>query len=781
MILMRLFPLLQRILINKKEMIWMIEIFQNIFALSMQIGILIGIVLLLGHFMKRPYMAVGRYFLWLVLALRLLIPINLEWVNIEELKQGVQNFWTSGKEEQIIKEVSDKDYINNKKNTVKGTEIKEKSVNAQHAEKISGKKQISESEMGSKDVLGGLKRETFLKLGLSEIIFNIKGWYWIHENMIWTSMCMVWLFGVVGITGYEVIIYQSVYKSIRRWRRPAPKEYQKQFELVCQEMHISKTIPVFQCSKVTGPMVVGLCRPSIILPEREYQTESLYYIYRHELTHFCHRDLYYKLMQTMVKCIYWFHPLIHVMYQQSAFDMELVCDEKVIRNQSETFCQEYSFVLLDTLTVQNQRTFPLSTCFFNGGREQMKERFKRIMGQNKKKYGLGLFGLLIICAVILGNISLHPKKNAEASNSNAAQKGVSVSKENETKLTDKELTEIKNILIVGQENISKSDTKRADMNLLITVNPKQKRCYVTEIARDLAITCEGEYTKVCNAYAKYGMDSFKKALEKETGITIDSMIEVNFQQFEDVIDSVSGLNITLTKEEADYLNRTNYIREEKYRNVTEGTQLLNGQQVLGYARIRKVKSSNGKNDALGRGERALNIVTAMYERMKEISSKNLVNTISKVYDMVDISQLDMDTVYQIMQAVLTDGYTYETQQIPEAGAYVAKYGDGIGTYLEYDFSSSTALHKIISERVMKIVSLEGEKTQYYYLKDKEIEGIEEINTEVLVEEENGEFNKSSISVSGEEILVEDEDGKTRKYAAKFNEEEINLKYLTEEK
>lgn len=672
----------------------MIEIFQNILALSIQIGILIGIVLLLGHFVKRPYIAVGRYFLWLALALRLLIPINLEWMNIEELGQGVQNLWSSEKEEQVMKEVTDKDDTGDNENLVKETGRKEESVYEQPAKKVSEKKQILESEIDSNGISSGtgLKRESSSKLGFSGIMVGIKGWYGIHKNVIWTIMSILWLIGIVGMFAYEAIIYQSVYRSIRRWRRTAPKEYQKQFALVCEEMHISKKIPVYQCSKVASPMIVGLWRPSIILPERKYQIESLYYIYKHELTHFCHGDLYYKLIQIIVRCIYWFHPLIHAMYHQASFDVELVCDEKVTKNQSETFCQEYSFVLLDTLTAQNQRTFPLSTCFFNGGREQMKERFRRIMGINKKKYGFGLFGSLIICAVILGNVSLHSKKDADVLKTQVAQAGASSSKGNETKLSKEKLTSITNILIVGVENISNSSTERADMNLLVTLNPYQKKCYVTEIARDLAITCEGKYIKASGAY-QYKMDSYKEAMEKEMGITIDSTIEVNFQQFENVIDAVGGINLTLTKKEADYLNSTNYIREEKYRNVQEGTQLLNGQQVLGYARVRKVKSGNGQYDAFGRGERALNIVSAMCQRMKEMDSKNWISMASKVYDIVKTSQLDMEMVYQMMQAVLIDGYIVETQQIPEKGAYVEKQGN-MGCYLEYDFSSSKTLWKI---------------------------------------------------------------------------------------
>ena len=658
----------------------MTEIFQNIFALSIQIGILIGIVLLLGCFTKKKYMAAGRYFLWLVLAVRLLIPINMGWVNMEELKQGMENCFSLEMEEQTVEEMADKN-LSNPKNVVQETNMKQKRIESQpvkqelEEDKKLEQKQVSEGvEIAEKE----------------------------DKNIGWVVLSMIWILGLLVMTGYEVIMYQSVYKSIKRWKMPAPREYREIFAQVCKEMHIAKDIPVYRCAKVASPMIVGIFRPSVILPDREYEKESLYYIYRHELPHFCHKDLYYKLIQTMVRCIYWFHPLVHAMYRQAAFDVELVCDETVIKNQSETFCQEYSLVLLDTLTVQNQRTFPLSTCFFNGGKKQMKERFVRIMSQNKKKYGIGLFGLLIVCALILGNVSLQPKAKQDVSKT---EKNYSV--------TEK-LTETKNILVVGQENMGNQQIKSADMVLLVTLNPEQKKYYITDIGRDIAITCEGKYTKISGAYAEYGMDSFKKALEKEIGMEIDSTVEVDFQQFEDVIDSVGGLSITLTGKEADYLNSTNYIREEKYRNVTEGTQTLNGQQVLGYARIRRVKSASGQDGTFGRGERAIHIVSALCEKVKETGSKNWEDVVSKLYNIVSTGKLDLKTVYQMMDAVFLEEYTCETMQIPENGSYEGKCDEKIGAYLDYDFSTSDTIQKIKGEKV----TVQGEDGEIVIFKAK---------------------------------------------------------------
>ena len=404
----------------------MIEIFQNIVALSIQIGILIGIVLLLGYFTKKKYMAVGRYFLWLVLAVRLLIPINMGWVNIEELKQGMENFFVLGTEEQNTEKTADKNLSNTKKNAWKETKTKEKKITSQSATKILEEDKTLEQNQVSE----GVVRE--------------------GKNTGWIVLSMIWILGILAMTGYEVIMYQSVYKSIQRWKMPVPKEYRQIFAQVCKEMHVTKEIPVYQCAKVASPMIVGIFKPSVILPDREYEKESLYYIYRHELTHFCHRDLYYKLIQSTVRCIYWFHPLVHAMYWQAAFDVELVCDEKVTKNQSETFCREYSLVLLDTLAAQNQRRVPISTCFFQGGKKQMKERFVRIMSQNKKKYGIGLFGLLIACALVLGNVSLHPKAKQDVSKT---QETISNKEKQTEDIIDKRVEALHPVVVDGEKNV----------------------------------------------------------------------------------------------------------------------------------------------------------------------------------------------------------------------------------------------------------------------------------------------------------------------------------------
>lgn len=668
-------------------MVCMIALFQNMVALSLQIGVLIGIVLLFSRSMKKSYQIVGRYLVWLVLALRLLIPVNMGWFQLEDF-QGISKEVLSEKqvepstyaelpEGNLHSSVSNKAQADKMPKNLLEKEEQEQALSFVEQEKI----QNAPNEQLQK----GNNIEQ--KISTNQKFNAVVKWYQKHKDILWNGAFVLWVIGVCAMAGYELLMYQSTYRSIRRWQRSVPKEYILEMEKVKREMNISKEIPVYQCRNVFSPMIVGLRNPAIFLPEKSYDRKSLYFIYKHELTHYCHGDLYYKCVQTITRCVYWFHPLVHSMYRQAAFDVELFCDERVTKNKSRTFCQQYSFVLLNTLTEQNVRTFPLSTCFMNGGKKQMKERFTRIMSEKKTKYGIGIFGILMVCALILGNISF--------STTHAEGKDVEVAQE--------ECAGIKHILVIGEENLQNGEFSRADLNLLLTLNTQSKTCYVTDLERDLAVTYQGEKCKLSSLYAKYGIEASKEVVEDMAGISIDGTVVVNFEQFETVIDAMGGLEISLTKKEAKYLNETNYIREQKYRNVTAGTQVLNGQQVLGFVRIRQVESVNGKKSSFGRGERAMEVVAAMRKALKKMNEKQWMETAKTVYDLVKINGLELSTVYGMASEVLSDTYTCKTQQVPEMtkrkdGSWKENFEQGmdenIGSYIEYDFANSKSFANI---------------------------------------------------------------------------------------
>ena len=80
----------------------------------------------------------------------------------------------------------------------------------------------------------------------------------------------------------------------------------------------------------------------------------------------------------------------------------------------------------------------------------MKERFVRIMSQNKKKYGIGLFGLLIACALVLGNVSLHPKAKQDVSKT---QETISNKEKQTEDIIDKRVEALHPVVVDGEKNV----------------------------------------------------------------------------------------------------------------------------------------------------------------------------------------------------------------------------------------------------------------------------------------------------------------------------------------
>ena len=106
---------------------------------------------------------------------------------------------------------------------------------------------------------------------------------------------------------------------------------------------------------------------------------------------------------------------------------------------------------------------------------------------------------------------------------------------------------------------------------------------LTSILRDTLVDLPGySQNKINAAYAKGGADYLIEVIEKNFKIQIDGYASVDFDSFEDIVDSLGGVEIELSQKEADYLNTTNYISDPANRNVVAGLQVLNGNQVVGY-------------------------------------------------------------------------------------------------------------------------------------------------------------------------------------------------------
>ena len=173
-----------------------------------------------------------------------------------------------------------------------------------------------------------------------------------------------------------------------------------------------------------------------------------------------------------------------------------------------------------------------------------------------------------------------------------------------------------------------------------------------------------------SVYARKGISLLYDTIEQDFGLKMDGYVLVDFDDFEQIVDYLGGVDIELTATEAQYLRNTNYISDPRYRNVVKGVQHMNGNQVLGYCRIRKV-STKTENSDFGRTQRQRIVLQKMFEKLRK---KNVIqlglimnNILSNIDIKTDISKADYNNYLQ--QAVNLEKNAIQTLRIPEDGYY----------------------------------------------------------------------------------------------------------------
>lgn len=253
-----------------------------------------------------------------------------------------------------------------------------------------------------------------------------------------------------------------------------------------------------------------------------------------------------------------------------------------------------------------------------------------------------------------------------------------------------------NILLVGQDRREgEKERTRSDTMILVTINMKDKQVTLTSFMRDLYVKIPGYYNNRLNvAYRLGGAELLFDTLEYNFGIRPDHFVEVDFSGFRKVVDMVGGIDMELTKKEANHLNNNEFgydFPEEDW-HLKEGMNHLNGKQALAYARIRKIDATGD----FARTDRQRRVVTSLIEKTKTM---NVLEINSLVLTVSDIISTDM-TANEIMGYVaelaplLEDMNEVESIQIPADGKYKMTGVEGVGSVLVPDLPGNS---KVIAE------------------------------------------------------------------------------------
>jgi len=212
-----------------------------------------------------------------------------------------------------------------------------------------------------------------------------------------TAFMMMYPFVFMLVLLYNLIGYVLFVKKLcRNCLRPHA------FELdMLRALTRGKYTPRLTVSSYAStPMLVGIFRPMIVLPNREYSSQQLQSILLHELTHMRRRDVAVKWLSLLACAAHWFNPLVWVSKREIDRVCELSCDEAVIRSMDRYGKQHYGETLISVASNKKIPMPVLSTTMCEEKRA-LKERLTAIMKSKKHTKLAVLMSAIILLAVIL--------------------------------------------------------------------------------------------------------------------------------------------------------------------------------------------------------------------------------------------------------------------------------------------------------------------------------------------------------------------------------------------
>lgn len=199
----------------------------------------------------------------------------------------------------------------------------------------------------------------------------------------------------------------TAYQSFGRYMRAGCTEVSDIIRLdclgeLCGEMGVKRPVELYENPLASSPMLLGIFRPCIVLPDAGLPDADFRYTLRHELTHYRRRDLLYKWLVQAAVCLHWFNPLVWWMGREISRACELACDEAVLRSLEPQERRAYGDMLLRATAAGGGYGASAGSVTLHESGALLKERLGAIMNFRKTSRAAAVYSFLLAAALLLG-------------------------------------------------------------------------------------------------------------------------------------------------------------------------------------------------------------------------------------------------------------------------------------------------------------------------------------------------------------------------------------------
>ena len=196
----------------------------------------------------------------------------------------------------------------------------------------------------------------------------------------------IWIFGMIALALYTAISYWRLRRKV--------------------DTAVRYKDNIFQSENVSSPFVFGIIKPRIYLPFK-MNGQYLEYVVAHEQAHICRKDHWWKPLGFLLLMIHWFNPLMWLAYVLLCRDIELACDEKVIKELGNEQRGDYTQALVACSV--NRRM--IAACPLAFGEVSVKERVKSVMNYKKPAFWVIIISV-IVCVGVAVCFLTNPKQDS---------------------------------------------------------------------------------------------------------------------------------------------------------------------------------------------------------------------------------------------------------------------------------------------------------------------------------------------------------------------------------
>lgn len=356
-----------------------------------QAAVLVSGILIVRKMFGEKLHAYVRYSLWLLVALRLLIPVNfidspfslLRAVHVvtddyreassaaEDLDGQPQNRSITGRESRELTSENERDVVTEQPGA-------EGTLSAPEGDDF---RMVDGTAMADMEDEDRTDRNRIMSA----------------DDTVAAVFRGIWIVGSMVVGGIFFTVHLRFRRRLYRARKLCQQSEDKIAGNGRKTAGLHRNLPIYQVKKLEAPCLVGVLWPAVYVgTDIRTGTERFRHVVTHEKVHYLHGDHIWALLRAVLVTVYWFHPFVWIAAAASVRDGEIACDHGTIKQLGEGERLTYGEMLLE-LSRKNRgkRVYSFGT-MLRPGRSEMKERIMRLAGGNGTRMSAGILAAVLM-------------------------------------------------------------------------------------------------------------------------------------------------------------------------------------------------------------------------------------------------------------------------------------------------------------------------------------------------------------------------------------------------